>query len=104
MIETPVNKRKVPVGELSPGSPVSIDINYDDIALVERIRVRYWGSGNQNVTCNIDVADSIELAINGETLESAININARIYTVHAVLKSGEELLLVKGRLCLTGTN
>ena len=100
----PVGKERLAVGELSPGKTLKIDIKFDDIDLVEQLRVKFWGSNNQFFTRDINVAESIDLAIYGDELDAARVISANLYTIHAVLADDEERLLMKGRLFMNDTN
>jgi hypothetical protein len=96
----PVGDQRQAVGQVSPGSPVKININYKGSDEAKKLRITFWGTQGRKTEQYIDVTDSVVVDLSQE----AIDIQSHTYTLYAIFDTGEERLICKGRVWLKDTN
>lgn len=92
----PVGEERRAIGQVAVGEPARIRVSYDSVDSVKSLRVKFWGSDNRCISRDIDVADVISV----ELINDAVEIDARLYTLHAVFGDDREKIISKGRVWL----
>lgn len=95
----PNSAEKLKIGEISADSPLTVNIQFDDIDAFESIELVLIGKDDYlQYSRKLPVSKEISLQLSPEEEEIARSIQVSLYVLNAHMKNGGKRLLSKGRV------